>query len=130
MVADDSFGGRLRRERERRQIPLASICANTKIKVSLFEGLERNDVSKWPSGIFRKAFVRAYAEGIGLDADVVMREFLERFPDPACEGLPASEPLGAARGHALVASDSGIRLTLADADVAFNRGRILRTMGL
>jgi cytoskeletal protein RodZ len=79
--ADESFGRRLRRERERRQIALASIAENSKIKVSLFEELERDDVSHWPSGVFRRAFIRAYAEAIGVDADETAHEFLQRFPD-------------------------------------------------
>jgi cytoskeletal protein RodZ len=77
-----SFGRRLRYERERRQIPLKSIAESTKIGVPLLEGLERDDVSRWPSGIFRKSFVRSYAEAIGLDADAIVREFVERYPDP------------------------------------------------
>jgi len=80
--ADLSFGRRLRRERERRKIPLSSIAENTKISVSLFEDLERDDASRWPSGIFRKSFIRAYAQAVGLDPDETAREFLERFPDP------------------------------------------------
>ena len=83
VVSEETFGGRLRRERERRQIALASISANTKISASFFEALERNDLSRWPSGIFRRAFIRAYAAGIGLDPDTIAREFHERFPDPA-----------------------------------------------
>ena len=63
----DEFGPRLRRERERRKISLASISANTKVSISLFEQLERDDVSRWPCGIFRRSFVRSYAEAIGLD---------------------------------------------------------------
>src|SRR3954463_2231629 len=80
-IAGESFGRRLRRERERRQIALASIADNTKIAVSLFEDLERDDVSRWPSGIFRRSFIRAYAKAVGLDPDETTREFLERFPD-------------------------------------------------
>ncbi len=80
--ADQSFGRRLRRERERRKIPLASIAENTKISVSFFEDLERDDPSRWPSGIFRKSFIRAYAQAVGLDPDETTREFMERFPDP------------------------------------------------
>src|SRR5262245_290777 len=76
------FGPRLRRERERRKISLESISANTKVSISLFEALERDDVSRWPCGIFRRSFVRSYAEAIGLDADEVVHDFLERFPDP------------------------------------------------
>ena len=77
-----SFGSRLRYERERRQIALKSIAESTKIGITLLEGLERDDVSRWPSGIFRKSFVRSYADAIGLDADDIVREFVERHPDP------------------------------------------------
>ena len=78
----DSFGSRLRYERERRQIALKSIAESTKIGITLLEGLERDDVSRWPSGIFRKCFVRSYAEAIGLDSEPIVREFVERYPDP------------------------------------------------
>jgi transcriptional regulator with XRE-family HTH domain len=78
----DSFGSRLRQQRERQQITLSSIAEQTKIKVSLLEGLERDDVSYWPVGIFRRAFVRSYAHAIGLDPGPVLVEFLARYPDP------------------------------------------------
>lgn len=77
-----SFGSRLRHERERRQIALKSIAESTKIGIALLEGLERDDVSRWPSGIFRKSFIRSYAAAIGLDPEPVVREFVERYPDP------------------------------------------------
>src|SRR5262245_421924 len=88
--AEESFGLRLRRERERRQIALSSISANSKISVSLFEALERDDVARWPVGIYRRSFIRAYATAIGLDADATAREFLERYPDPS-EPPPTTE---------------------------------------
>jgi hypothetical protein len=78
----ESFGARLRQRRERQQIALASIAEQTKISFSLLEALERDDVSHWPAGIFRRAFIRAYAHAIGLEPDVVVREFLELHPDP------------------------------------------------
>ncbi len=78
----ESFGARLRQERERRQIALASIAAETKISPSLLEALERDDLSHWPTGIFRRGFIRDYARVVGLDGDATVREFLERYPDP------------------------------------------------
>ena len=78
----DSFGARLRERREQQQVALSTIAEQTKIKISLLEALERGDVSHWPSGIFRRAFIRAYAEAIGLEPDVIVREFLELYPDP------------------------------------------------
>jgi hypothetical protein len=78
----ESFGARLRQQREARQIDLVAISEQTKIKLALLEGLEKDDVSHWPSGIFRRAYIRAYAQFIGLDPDALLREFLEVHPDP------------------------------------------------
>ena len=78
----ETFGARLRQRREGQEIALVTIAEQTKIKLSLLEALERDDVSHWPSGIFRRAFIRAYAHAIGLNPDVVVREFLEIYPDP------------------------------------------------
>jgi transcriptional regulator with XRE-family HTH domain len=75
-----TFGPRLRRERERRGISLDTIAAVTKVSAELWEGLERNDFSRWPSGIFARAFVRDYARAVGLDADDVVDEFCRLFP--------------------------------------------------
>jgi transcriptional regulator with XRE-family HTH domain len=116
-----SFGARLRQERERRRISLASIAENTKIKASLFAELERDDVSRWPAGIFRRSYVRAYADAIGLDADSVVREFLERFPDPA----PAPAPGKIRASDAPPTPTSSLRMTLADGGSAFSGGRYL-----
>ncbi len=78
----ETFGARLRQRREGQAIALVTIAEQTKIKLSLLEALERDDVSHWPAGIFRRAFIRAYAHAIGLNPDVVVREFLEIYPDP------------------------------------------------
>jgi transcriptional regulator with XRE-family HTH domain len=73
------FGRRLREQRECRGITLDAIAASTKIKTSLFAALERGDVSDWPAGIFRRAFVREYARGIGLAPEPVVAEFVQIF---------------------------------------------------
>src|SRR3954468_13988079 len=78
-----SFGARLRLRREEQGLALSAIAEELKIKPSLLEAVERDDVSQWPSGIYRRAFIRAYAHAIGLNPDVVVREFLERYPDQA-----------------------------------------------
>jgi hypothetical protein len=75
----DTFGPRLRSERERRGISIDTIVTVTKVGADLWLGLERNDFSKWPSGIFARAFVRDYAKAVGLDADDVVDEFCRLF---------------------------------------------------
>jgi transcriptional regulator with XRE-family HTH domain len=120
-TSDVLFGARLREERERRRITLASIAANTKIGLHLLEGLERGHVSRWPSGIFRRSFIRAYAEAIGLDPDEIAREFLGRFPDPT--EMPELTPAFVARKPP--ADDAVLRLNLADLESTSARGRLL-----
>lgn len=129
----ESLCTRLRRERERRQIPLASISANTKISSALFESLERGDVSRWPSGIYRRGFIRAYAAAIGLDPDATAREFLEQFPDPlettpVADGLAPATPIAAAAPAPSPFVKKKIRVRLAEAGHPFAPGRLLADM--
>lgn len=87
---ESTFGARLRAQRERQQVPLSAIAEQTKIKLSMLEGLERDDLGHWPKGIFRRAYLRAYARAIGLDAETTLREFLEIYPDPIDESAAIS----------------------------------------
>jgi len=75
---DSTFGARLRSQREQQKIPLTTISERTKIKLSLLEALERDDLTHWPHGIFGRSYIRAYAQAIGLDPDATLREFAER----------------------------------------------------
>ncbi len=88
-VAPADFGPRMKRARETRGVSLREIATRTKISVSALEALERNDISRLPGGIFGRAFVRAYAEEVGLDPEQTIREFLEAFPhDTVTVGSP------------------------------------------
>ena len=80
-VDRETFGPRLRRERERRGIALKDIAELTKLKESLFVELERNDFSKWPQGIFRRAHLCAYVSAIGLPPQPVLADYLRLFPE-------------------------------------------------
>jgi len=96
------FGRRLRDQRERHQITLDAIASSTKIKMSLFAGLERGDIADWPAGIFQRAFVREYARAIGLAPEPVVAEFARVFARESA--LPEN-------GETTTAGD--LRLTLA-----------------
>jgi cytoskeletal protein RodZ len=73
------FGSRLRDARERKGISIRQVSNNTKIAVAVLEGLERNDISKLPTGIFGRAFVRSFAAEVGLDPEASIQEFTEQF---------------------------------------------------
>ena len=105
----ESFGARLRARREAGGLALAAIADDLKIKQSLLEAVERDDVSHWPSGIYRRAFIRAYAQAIGLNPDDVVREFLELYPDPD-ELFGSSTPNAAAADGAWTGANPPTRL--------------------
>jgi transcriptional regulator with XRE-family HTH domain len=104
-----SFGQYLKSQRERRGIVLEAIAASTKINRSLLADLERGDVSKWPRGIFRRAFVREYAAIIGLAPESVVGEFVRLFPDEESGESPSVET-------------ADLRLTFADGGRASSKG--------
>jgi hypothetical protein len=107
MPESDTFGPRLRAERERRGISIETIASVTKVGGDLWEGLERNDFSRWPSGIFARAFVRDYARAIGLDADETVNEFCRLFPigDRRTSRLIQAQAI--LLGHSLEYAESG-----------------------
>jgi transcriptional regulator with XRE-family HTH domain len=90
---DPHFGARLRAHRERQQISLPTIATQMKIRLSLLEQLESDQLAYWPKGIFGRSYLRDYARAIGLEPEAVVREFRELCPD---------EPLDpfSANGHA------------------------------
>lgn len=62
---------------------LRQIANSTRISVMSLEALERSDLSRLPGGIFTRAFVRAYAEEVGLDPDSTIQDFLAELPPEA-----------------------------------------------
>lgn len=105
MIEAREFGASLRRERERRGISLDEIAEQTKVSASVLSGLERGDLSRWPAGIFRRAFVRCYAKAVGLDVEETLAEFLKVFPE---DGQPS-------RSRWLAPPSHSMRLALGDA---------------
>src|SRR4051794_11381524 len=79
-MSRDAFGPNLRRTRLQRGITLQTISEETKISVEMLAGLERNDFSQWPYGIYARAYIRQYAYAIGVDPDATVDEFCRSFP--------------------------------------------------
>src|SRR5690348_12344192 len=75
-----NFGTHLREAREKRGVSLRQIATSTRISIRTLEALENNEIKKLPGGIFSRAFVRSYAQEIGLDPDEAVREFVHQFP--------------------------------------------------
>ncbi|MBI2220011.1 MAG: helix-turn-helix domain-containing protein [Acidobacteria bacterium] len=85
MTAQD-FGDKLRHQRERRGVSIQAIADATKINRSMLAALEAGDCTRWPGGLYSRAYVRSYASAVGLDPDEVVAEFCEIFSDLAWLG--------------------------------------------
>jgi transcriptional regulator with XRE-family HTH domain len=80
MSVRDAFGPNLRRIRIQRGISLDTIARETKVPVELWDALEHNDFSQWPTGLFARAYVREYARILDLDPETIVDEFCRYFP--------------------------------------------------
>jgi hypothetical protein len=104
MTPQEIFVGRLRRHRERNHISLDDIAGDTRIKRELLEAFERNDLSGWPRGLYARAWIRAYASAIGVDAIDAVEEFCRLFPQGDRRVRPTIKQIAA-----IVASPSEYR---------------------
>jgi transcriptional regulator with XRE-family HTH domain len=101
----EAFGPNLKRARQQRRIRLEQIVVSTQIPQDLLDELERGDFSRWPTGIYARAYVRQYAEAIGLDPDRVVGEFCRWFPEGDRRAEPVIRAQAEMVGHELAWRD-------------------------
>jgi transcriptional regulator with XRE-family HTH domain len=118
-LARAAYCEQLKDARDRKGIRLDAIAARTKVSESLFAALERGDVSRWPGGIYRRSFFRAYAGAIGLPVDSTLDEFLRLFPDQDEPHQPIAAPPSAGAIRLALASAPRYRVTRAHLSAAF-----------
>jgi transcriptional regulator with XRE-family HTH domain len=69
------LGDVLRSARERRNLALADVARDTRIKESYLEALEAGDYASLPGPAYITGFLRNYARHIGLHPDDVVQEY-------------------------------------------------------
>ena len=138
-MSREAFGSNLRRRRIRCGITLESLEHATRVPGDLWRGLEENDLSRWPSGIYARAYVRQYAMAVGLDPDATVDEFCRSFPQGDRRAERVVRGQATIVGHRLDWSDDLVGLVIdkdrrADAEpgpdrlpelLRGNRGRIV-----
>ena len=105
--SNPSLGPRLRAHRESRGLTLDALAEATKIQRSLLADLERNDLSRWPAGIYGRAFIREYAKALRLPPNEVLEEFRNLSE-------PAVSPVASGHHNSEVNGGTEFRLMLAD----------------
>jgi transcriptional regulator with XRE-family HTH domain len=98
-----TYCAQLKEVRERLGLTLATLAERTKVNEGLYAALERADVSRWPTGIYRRSFFREYVIALGLPIDSTISEFLQLFPEDGDQRTPA----------ALMIPSGPLRMTLA-----------------
>jgi hypothetical protein len=95
-----AFCARLKSSRERKGVTLEEIAASSKISRSLLKGLEDNDLSRWPQGLYRRSYLRDYLRAIDLPQESTMAEFVRLFPDgdATAPAVPAVPVVGVSEG--------------------------------
>jgi cytoskeletal protein RodZ len=74
-MAHGTFGERLKRERELREVSVDEVTTATRIGPRFLEALENEQWEKLPGGIFNRGFVRAIARYLGLDEEGLLAEY-------------------------------------------------------
>ena len=91
------IGSTLRRARESRGLELNDVARVLRIRARYLNALEDERWFLLPGRAYAKAFLREYAEHLGLDGDLFAHEYEERFPpeEPAIvpEPLPRRRSL-------------------------------------
>ncbi|RED66097.1 helix-turn-helix domain-containing protein [Cohnella lupini] len=82
------LGALLRKAREQRGYTLEDIQEYTKIRKRYLEAIETGEYKVLPGSFYVRAFVKTYAETVGLDAEEVLRLYQKELPQG-----PSTEPV-------------------------------------
>ena len=77
------IGAKLREARMRQHLDIAEFETRTKIRAKYLRALEDEEWALLPGHTFTKAFLRTYADMLGLDGRMLVDDFKRIHPDPA-----------------------------------------------
>ncbi|KGX83374.1 helix-turn-helix domain-containing protein [Pontibacillus marinus] len=79
------IGARLKEAREAKNMSLDDIQNETKIQTRYLQAIEKGDFSIMPGKFYTRAFIRQYAEAVGLDPEIIMEEHANELPSSSEE---------------------------------------------
>lgn len=116
------IGDSLREERIRQRVELEDVERETRIRTYHLRAIENEDFDLLPPGLYRRSFLREYAEFLGLDGDAYAREYDDLFAAPEPE-IVQPHPERAPRRLRPAAIAAAVVLTLVGVGVwALDRG--------
>jgi cytoskeletal protein RodZ len=87
-----SFGAMLRHAREERGISHDDVARDTRIAKRYVIALDNESIGTLPGGPYNRAYVRAYAAYVGLDADRIVRDYDRTVQEHSQTSLSAAQP--------------------------------------
>ena len=116
------IGEILRKEREKQRMTIQDIEDGTSIRAAYIEAIESGDYDKMPGRVYAKGFVKNYANFLNLNAEEIVKQFMEEVSPPApvveqAQNVSTEEPKKS------TFSLNGKRIPLSDE--GFNIGNLL-----
>ena len=72
-------GELLKAERIKQGISVADVAGSLKLSSRIITSIESGDINELPAKTFIRGFVKSYAQYLKLDADLILRQFLEEM---------------------------------------------------
>ena len=94
---NDTLGGFLRQQRERRSVSVAELSRVTRIPLASLDAIENDRFDELPGEVFVRGFLKAYAQAIELVPDDVLVRYTSSRRVAYVTPLPVQTPLQAAR---------------------------------
>ncbi|RAK23441.1 cytoskeletal protein RodZ [Anoxybacillus vitaminiphilus] len=82
------LGKRLKEAREAKNISLDELQEMTKIQKRYLIGIEEGNYNIMPGNFYVRAFIKQYAEAVGLDSEQLFEEYKHEIPSSQHEELP------------------------------------------
>jgi len=78
----EPIGAQLKAAREQKQVTITKVAADTRISARHLENLEAGRYEALPGGVYNRAFLRAYCEYLGLDAQAMLERYRAETSPP------------------------------------------------
>lgn len=88
MLSLTELGNRLKEAREQKNISLDQLQSLTKIQKRYLIGIEEGNYDSMPGKFYVRAFIKQYAEVVGLDPEKIFEEYKAEVPNTYNENLP------------------------------------------
>jgi cytoskeletal protein RodZ len=82
------LGKRLKEARDEKGLSLEDVQKITKIQKRYLQGIEEGNYSMMPGKFYVRAFIKQYAEAVGIEPEELFNEFKQDIPEPITEQLP------------------------------------------